>query len=73
MSGFDEEPDGDPHGECAMEISRLTKELAEATAELAAARKHLSYVYMVQMNALVKPVMTYEEWLAAIDSARGEK
>ena len=24
MSRFDEEPDGDPHGECAQEISNLT-------------------------------------------------
>jgi len=27
---FDEEPDGDPHGECAAEIQRLTKLLAWA-------------------------------------------
>lgn len=25
MSRFDEEPDGDPHGECAAEIARLTE------------------------------------------------
>lgn len=27
MSAFDEPPDGDPHGECAAEIARLTAEL----------------------------------------------
>ena len=27
---FDEQPDGDPHGECAAEIARLTAELKEA-------------------------------------------
>jgi hypothetical protein len=26
MSRFDEEPDGDPHGECAAEIRRLAAE-----------------------------------------------
>ncbi len=30
MSRFDEEPDGDPHGECAAEIARLNAELREA-------------------------------------------
>lgn len=25
MSRFDEEPDGDPHGECAAEIAHLTE------------------------------------------------
>lgn len=29
MSRFDEEPDGDPHGECALEIQRLQAELEE--------------------------------------------
>ena len=31
---FDEEPDGDPHGECRAEIHRLTAELAAARAEV---------------------------------------
>ena len=30
---IDEQPDGDPHGECAFEIARLEKELAAMTAE----------------------------------------
>ena len=32
MSCFDEEHDGDPHGECAAEISRLKSELGELRA-----------------------------------------
>ena len=31
---FDQEPDGDPHGECAAEIKRLTEERAELLAAL---------------------------------------
>lgn len=27
---FDEQPDGDPHGECALEIARLRKALEDA-------------------------------------------
>jgi hypothetical protein len=34
MTAFDEEPDGDPHGECAAEISRLTAEVAELKIKL---------------------------------------
>lgn len=34
---FDEEPDGDPHGECAAEIHRLRDALADAAAHLIAA------------------------------------
>lgn len=30
MSHFDEEPDGDPHGECAAEIHRLKDDLTRA-------------------------------------------
>ena len=33
---FDEQPDGDPHGECAAEIYRLMADLAAAQRELAA-------------------------------------
>lgn len=35
MSRFDEEPDGDPHGECAAEIQRLTQLLGWAYGKLA--------------------------------------
>lgn len=35
---FDQEPDGDPHGECALEIARLTARLAECEAEREAMR-----------------------------------
>lgn len=31
---FDEQPDGDPHGECAAEISRLTEKLEAADYEI---------------------------------------
>jgi hypothetical protein len=34
MSYFDEEPDGDPHGECALEIHRLTELLTWAYGKL---------------------------------------
>ncbi len=34
MSCFDEEPDGDPHGECAAEIARLNAELEGCIASL---------------------------------------
>ena len=40
MSRFDEEPDGDPHGECAYEIHRLEARMAElekANSDLASA------------------------------------
>jgi hypothetical protein len=43
---FDEEPDGDPHGECRAEISRLTAELAAARAvpaDVEAAIDRLNY------------------------------
>lgn len=34
MSRFDEEPDGDPHGECALEIHRLEARIAELEASV---------------------------------------
>ena len=34
MSRFDEEPDADPHGECAAEIHRLQAQVEALTAEL---------------------------------------
>lgn len=37
MSAFDEQPDGDPHGECAAEIHRLQ----EINAQLLDVAKHL--------------------------------
>lgn len=39
MNLFDEQPDGDPHGECAAEIRRLEARIAELEAKLAAAGK----------------------------------
>ena len=33
MSRFDEEPDGEPHGECAAEIADLKQKIAEIEAE----------------------------------------
>lgn len=35
---FDEQPDGDPHGECALEISRLTTENEKLRAVLTSSR-----------------------------------
>lgn len=37
MTTFDEQPDGDPHGECAAEIARLNAEVARLKSELACA------------------------------------
>ena len=34
MSHYDEQPDGDPHGECAAEIHRLTRLLAWSYSKL---------------------------------------
>ena len=35
MSHYDEQPDGDPHGECAAEIHRLETRLAEVEKDAA--------------------------------------
>ncbi len=40
---FDEEPDGDPHGECAAEIHRLRTELAASKAKYKLVCKELGY------------------------------
>lgn len=39
MSRFDEEPDADPHGECAAEIHRLQAQVEALTAENAQIRE----------------------------------
>lgn len=38
---FDEQPDGDPHGECAAEIRKLEQELHDKTEELACCESDL--------------------------------
>ena len=35
MSHYDEQPDGDPHGECAAEMHRLETRLAEVEKDAA--------------------------------------
>ena len=42
MSRFDEEPDGDPHGECALEIASLQSENARLREELELIRAALT-------------------------------
>ena len=37
--------------------------------ELSLCQARLHYIYMKQMAALLNPVMTYDEWLLAIDKA----
>lgn len=39
MSRFDEEPDADPHGECAAEIHRLQDQIEALTSELESHKK----------------------------------
>jgi hypothetical protein len=47
---FDEQPDGDPHGECAAEIHRLERELAEAKRLLAEAADQMPVGYQQLVN-----------------------
>jgi hypothetical protein len=47
MSRFDEEPDGDPHGECAAEIHRLKAELATLRAAATQALEEAQHVYKI--------------------------
>ena len=49
---FDEEPDGDPHGECALEIKRLSATIERLTAERDALRVALEEI----------AGMTYDSW-----------
>lgn len=55
---FDEQPDGDQHGECAAEIARLTTALewyaaeARALAENMAAKKDMAVLASVNVLAL---------------------
>lgn len=51
MSRFDEEPDGDIHGECAHEIHRLQSRIEQLELELAEAQKgHARYEYVRKLN-----------------------
>lgn len=59
---FDEQPDGDPHGECAEEIARLNAELDKcvaATAEIERLRtENTAWINYVQsMSAGAIPVV----------------
>jgi hypothetical protein len=47
---FDEQPDGDPHGECAAEIHRLERELSEARRLLAEAADQVPVGYQQMVN-----------------------
>lgn len=47
---FDEQPDGDPHSECAAEIHRLESELAEAKRLLYEASRQMPVGYQQLVN-----------------------
>jgi hypothetical protein len=51
MSRFDEEPDGDQHGECAAEIRRLTDRIKSLEDALRGCEQYLSDLIDVMGNA----------------------
>ena len=71
MNRFDEEPDGDPHGECAAEITRLSNRVAEleaqtqwiSVAERMPAANKTVLVYYLNRNGLPRRVRAC--WIAA--------
>lgn len=68
---FDEQPDGDPHGECAAEIHRLEAENAKL---LAACRKALGVLAGEDMNkqALIDALSMCRTSIAAATGQKGE-
>ena len=62
---FDEEPDGDPHGECRAEITRLTAELADARS---VAVDVCQYLDCPASNLLAVVTSLYESRVAAVDA-----
>ena len=58
MSRFDEEPDGDPHGECVLEIKRLTAELAAIRKEAETNQKWAFLEWMDKAERLTAELAT---------------
>jgi hypothetical protein len=58
---FDEQPDGDPHGECAAEIARLAAELAKWKEHAAVMRGAglIQVDHAAQLEALIKQAMPW--------------
>jgi chromosome segregation ATPase len=67
---FDEQPDGDPHGECAAEIARLSAERDALEARLTdmAAACHLSQVSLAERESRIAKLEAARE-LSALASA----
>ena len=80
MSRFDEEPDGDPHGECALEIHRLEARIAELEAEAARLRvdgatlwealNDLSFECYGGIGPTSPTIKTYNRTFGVMDSMR---
>jgi len=77
---FDEEPDGDPHGECAMEIKTLQARIAELEAQVDALKVDAErYGWLREgcdhKGGEANRIVTREyggDWDAAIDAAMKE-
>lgn len=65
---FDEQPDGDPHGECAAEIHRLQAEIERLSRELELEKEHTSkYVAQFEherLRAVVQHIADVPDHLA---------
>ena len=59
MSHFDEQPDGDPHGECAAEIQRLTNIVCWAYTKL----HHINFTKLVDALMLDEMKLLLEHGL----------
>jgi len=66
---YDEEPDGDPHGECAATIARLTAELAELRTTITPC-EHARLVAEASDPALREEVKRLRAFVAAWDARR---
>lgn len=71
MSVFDEEPDGDPHGECRIEIESLRAQLVAKDAEIERLNEYMSALTddkVSQTDELVKANAEIARLRAAFDT-----
>ena len=76
MTRFDEEPDADPHGECAAEIHRLQAQVEALTAELnnvglpklAMCPACTEEVPMLQCDQLTQDAKRYRWWVRVVST-----